>query len=530
MRILNVIDSKIWAISQLANVIRDENKHHQIEIMEIHPKDYRRESEKFNIEFEKKIIEFRPQIIHFYYWDTAKSLSELPCTRGIKKILTITNQRNLLSHRWDNIDVLVVSTEKAKTILEKAGYWNVELIPYGIDIEKFKFNENYDTENRMLGYCGRIVSWKGLYEILKLAKEINSEVVMMGRIDSGGYWQKCQEFSEQMDIRFDTPDDKQTEVYHEMACYIGNSSDDIESGTLPFLEAMACGIPVITTPSGMAKDIVKHGENGLICEFDDYNSLRTMIERFLQMKPEEKQKMREAAWNTVRNLSKQVMARKYEKLYYTLSYKNDLVSVIIPTCKRHDTITQVLDGYTSQSYEPIELVVVVDDKFSEEYESILFEWQKNNNIPVKWFYDYNQGYGLAQARNMGIFESAGNYLVFNDDRFVPSPIAVQVFVNNLKVKKGLSAVWGDKGGGKRDFIENFFIIRKKHIIDAGMFNERINEYGGMSQEIRERLKHQGFDLQFEAGAIAKPMFGTHSKTKRRYELFRMKTKYWLLRN
>jgi len=531
MKILQIIDSK-WAIGKLAEKIKEKNERHKIELIEIHPKDYRANPEMYNEAFTKKIESFNPDIIHFHYWDTAKSLSEIPACKGIKKILTHHNQRNLLSHNWENFDLLVVHTQKAKKILTEAGYKNVEVVQHGIDIERFKYNENYDYDNRMLGYVGRVVPWKGLYDILKASKELNTETIMMGRIDKNDYWVKCAEFSENMDIRFGTPDEQQVNVYHEMSVYIGNSQDDVEEGTLGFLEAMACGIPVITTPSGEANDIIEDGFNGILIDFENYESLKKGIERFYKMTKEDKRKIRENAWNTVRNMSAEVMARKLEKIYYKLAYNKDLVSVIIPTAKRPETIENVLNGYLGQTYSPIEIVVIIDElEKNEKYEQVLNEWkEENSNIPIIWKYTNNEGYGLAQARNEGIFLARGHYLIFNDDRFVPEQQTVEAFVNNIKQKKGLSAVWGDKGAGKRDFIENFFIIRKADICDCGMFNERINEYGGQSQELRERLRHLGFDLQFEPLAKSKATFGTKNKTKRRYELYRTKLKLWLLRN
>lgn len=530
MRILQVIDSP-WAIGALAKTIKEENAHHRIEILTIHPKEYRANKEVFNEIFSEKVRTFNPQIIHFHYWDTAKYLADLPVCEGIKKILTHHNQKNLLSHSWEKFDRLIVHTRKAKSILEKAKYWNVDIIQHGIDIEKFKFNNDYDEENRLLGYTGRIVPWKGLLEILKIARTLDTEVVMMGKIDKADYWNQCLEYSDVMDIRFGTPNDEQFAVYHEMSCYIGNSTDGIEEGPLGLLEAMACGIPVITSPSGEAMDIIRHGENGLICDFDNQESLEKNIRLFLSLSKNEKNEMRQKAWDTVRGMSKEVMGRKYEVLYYGLAYEKDLVSAIIPSCNRYNTITNVLDGYAKQTYQPLEIIVSVDERDMDfEYFLALSAWREKNDTPLKWVFTDNEGYGIAQARNMGIFNASGNYLVFNDDRFIPETDAVQAFVANISKRKILSAVWGDKGCGKRDFIENFFIVRKKHIVQAGMFNERINEYGGQSQELRERLRSQGFDLSFEPGAVASAQFGTHNKTKRRYELFRTKLCLWKLHN
>ena len=529
MRILIVQDSFSWAINQLSQVIVRNNNHLNIKVIAIHPKELRANPEKGMETFEKEVIEFNPDVIHFQYWDIANTLSKSPVCRDRKIIIIHHNQKNLLSHDWRNFDMIVVHTKKSYDTLTEAGYWNVEIIQHGIDVEKFKYLENYDSNIRMLGYTGRIVPWKGLYEILKVGKEIDSEVIMQGKLDKPDYWQKCLEFDEQMDIRFNTPAEEQVNVYHEMGIYVGNSSDNIEEGTLGLLEAMASGIPVVTTPSGEAKDIIEDGVNGILVEFENYDSLKNGIERMLKM---DRNKIRENAWNTVRVMNEQVMARKYEKLYWKLAYPQDLVSVIIPTCNRPGTITQILDGYKAQTYFPIELIVIDDSKTDiEKNRQILEDWKaKNGDVAIKLIGQYSDGYGLAESRNRGIFEASGHYLIFNDDRFYPDPTAVSAFVGKIKTIKDKVAVFGDKGADKKTFVENFFIIRKKDIADAGMFNERINEYGGQSQEIRERLEHQGFRLVYEPSARSNALFGTHNRNSKRYEVLRSKIKLWLLRN
>jgi glycosyltransferase involved in cell wall biosynthesis len=532
MKILIVNDFHGWAISKLSDVIAKHNPHHQIKQIYIPPKEMRADPFGKMREFEEMVNSFNPDIIHFQYWDIANTLSQSSVCKGRKLMLTHHNQKNLLTYRWDQFDMLVVHTKKAKEILVQAGYWNVEIIQHGIDIEKFKYLDEYDLENRVLGSVGRVVPWKNLYNILKVAKELDTEVLMMGRIDKGDYWKKCQEFEEQMEVRFQTPDDKQVEIYHQMAVYVGNSSDNIEEGTLGLLEAMACGIPVVTTPSGEAMDIIKDGENGILVDFENDESLKNGIERMMKS---DRNAMREKAWHTVRVMNEEVMARKYEKVYYALISPKDLVSVIIPTCKRPDTITKILDGYARQTYSPIELIVVVDEEISVSSEpgtqQVIQKWiDEHPEVPTKMQITDYPGYGLAMARNMGIFESAGHYIIFSDDRYLPDVDAVERFVNRIKSEKNPCAIWGDKGAGRRDFIENFFIIRKKDIVNAGMFNERINEYGGQSQEVRERLHSLGYSLIYEPLAKSTPLFGTHNRSKKKYQLVRMKTKLWKLRN
>lgn len=528
MKILIVQDSAGWAIGQLSNVIVKFNKHHRIEILTIHPKELRSNPEPHEDDFLAKIEEFKPDLIHFQYWDLANRLHHLT---DIPMVLTHHNQRNLLSCDWSKMQTIIVHTKKAKQILDDAGYKNVVVIQHGIDIEKFKYNDKYDVKNNTLGYCGRIVPWKGLYEILKVAKELGTKVIMMGKPDKPDYWEKCQEFKDQMDLRFNTPNEEQVKVYHEMGVYVGNSRDGVEEGTLPLLEAMACGVPVVTTLSGEANDIIKDGDNGIAVDFEDYESLAGGIINMLEKA--DRNKLRDNAWNTVRNLNDERMARNYEKMYYNTLYNKDLVSVIIPTCNRQDSIEKVLDGYSMQTYKPIELIIVIDDWVGDsiqKYWKIVDDWKhKNPEIPVKVLETGNDGYGLAMARNMGTIEAVGHYLIFSDDRFCPNTDAVEWFTKALSGIKTNAVVFGDKGANKKTFVENFFIIRKQHFVNSGMFLERITEYGGMSQEFRERLSHQGFSIVYESKAKATTLFGTHNRSNKRYQLYRMKKLLWKLR-
>lgn len=528
MKILEVVDSP-WAIGALAKSIQSNLDHHRIQVLAIHPKEYRNDTDHWNRVFAEAVEEMNPDVVHFHYWDTAFQLAKLPCLSGRKKILTHHNQKNLLSHSWEDFDNIVVHTQKAKRILKDAGYDNVTIIQHGIDVEFFRYAEDYQHDSRLVGYVGRVVPWKNLYEVLKATKEVNGELLMMGKIDRADYWQKCvEDFSDQMDERFGTPRQSQPSTYAEMAVYVGFSSDGIEEGPLGLLEAMACGIPVITTPAGEANDIIEDGVNGLLVDFDDTEGLVKKLRFFFSMSQEEKDRMRDKAWHTVKSMSEKDMARKYERLYYKTAFRKDLVSVVIPSCRRPKEVRNLIQAYAEQTYAPIEVIVAVDDHWdsveSREYETTLEEMKKQTDVPIRYLFTDNEGYGIAQARNSATIIASGNYIIYNDDRFVPEKDAVEMFVNRISGIKEKVAIWGDKGAGKRSFIENFFIVRKRHIVQAGMFCERIVEYGGQSEEIRTRLLSQDFILSYEPSAKSKQQFGTHSRREKRYQIFRSKIK------
>jgi glycosyltransferase involved in cell wall biosynthesis len=59
--------------------------------------------------------------------------------------------------------------------------------------------------------------------------------------------------------------------YHALNLYIITSRS--EGGPKALLESWATGVPVVSTPVGMAVDIIQHGKNGLLSESGDVKSL-----------------------------------------------------------------------------------------------------------------------------------------------------------------------------------------------------------------------------------------------------------------
>lgn len=125
------------------------------------------------------------------------------------------------------------------------------------------------------------------------------------------------------------------------------------------------------------------------------------------------------------------------------------------------------------------------------------------------------------ARNMGVIDADGKYIMFLDSRLKPANEAIELFVSRLKngEKKWY---FGDKGSQKTNFVENFSAISREHFIEAGMCNERVTGYGGMSQELRERFSAQGFELKYCEEIKAEQLMSAHKDTERRNQIIEMK--------
>ena len=86
-----------------------------------------------------------------------------------------------------------------------------------------------------------------------------------------------------------------------------------EAMPLSVLEAMAAGLPIVSTDVGGLKDVVK--DNGILVPDNDEEALYQAILKIYRQTKEEQQEMRNASLRIVHAYSSEAMARKYEMIY-----------------------------------------------------------------------------------------------------------------------------------------------------------------------------------------------------------------------
>jgi glycosyltransferase involved in cell wall biosynthesis len=189
---------------------------------------------------------------------------------------------------------------------------------------------------------------------------------------------------------------------------------------------------------------------------------------------------------------------------------NKTVSVIIPTCNRYEVLLRNIHNIRRQTY-PVEIIVCddTDKKYLGENKNQIKQIKEQAD---KYFYtalydhEGKKVYGLGRARNRGVIEASGEFIVFLDDRITPANNEmIHIFANKLQKHGSLHWLFGDKGAHKTSFVENCSAVRRKELIISGMFSETINSYGYMTREIFSRHKKQGFKFVFIKEALAKPI-------------------------
>jgi hypothetical protein len=281
---------------------------------------------------------------------------------------------------------------------------------------------------------------------------------------------------------------------------------------LPILEAMISGVPVLTRKIGYIPEFY-NGDNLMIREGEpeDLEGLKRDLKILIKDK-EKRLKMREAGWKSAKVRSDVRRAREYSKLYHQVWSDRPLVSIIIPTFNRKDTLAEIIASIEKQDYSNLE-IVIADDGSTDGTDILVEQLRYKCFTPIKYI---NTGdtdkYHLAKARNMGAIEAEGEYLVFLDDRYVLEPNAITEFIKQIDIKTFL---FGNKGTGKNNFVENFSCIKRDEFFTAGIFCERLEQYGGLTQETTNRFKNQGFRFVFVPNAKAHEIRSSHNRNKKK---------------
>lgn len=158
-----------------------------------------------------------------------------------------------------------------------------------IDEKIFTFEGRKEIgEHPYLLMMGRdSTTFKGISYIIDAYEKIKNE------FELNLYWITPEEPSEKMKERvtkcFINPSQESiASLYRGAALYVSGSI--YESFSLPPLEAMACGCPVVTTNNEGVLEYAKHKENALICQMNDSEDMAEKIKKLLS-NPKLKEKL-----------------------------------------------------------------------------------------------------------------------------------------------------------------------------------------------------------------------------------------------
>ncbi len=205
-------------------------------------------------------------------------------------------------------DFCIVASNFTRRTLEDAGVSKdkILLLPLGVDLEKFNFQERPKRGYLQLLFVGGVGQRKGIKYLLDAVKMINSVNVrlkIVGPIYGSG--RALKEYSGYYEYLGPKAQDEIVGIMHQSDCLILPSL--FEGFGLVIPEAMATGIPVITTHNSAGPDIIREDIDGFVVNPCDSHSIAEKIDfmassgvRVLEMGRNAAERAKEFSWDRYR--------------------------------------------------------------------------------------------------------------------------------------------------------------------------------------------------------------------------------------
>lgn len=145
----------------------------------------------------------------------------------------------------------------------------------------------------LIGNDWRVKGLPTVLEAMAALPDLSLRLLVAGSNSSAGFRRSAEQLGLQDRCRWEPPRRDVLDFYAAADAYVSPSRED--SFGLPVAEAMACGLPVITSVFAGVADLVRDGIDGFVmCEPRDAQALAGLIQR-LQGSAELRQKLGEAA-------------------------------------------------------------------------------------------------------------------------------------------------------------------------------------------------------------------------------------------
>ncbi len=152
----------------------------------------------------------------------------------------------------------------------------ISVISYGAPVDYFRPQPKRDTKFRVL-FVGRISPRKGVHYLLKAWKNLqlsDAELKLVGINEFPQGWLEA--YQDHIHYLPSVPHASLKQHYCSASVFVLPSL--VEGLGLMQLEAMACGVPIITTPNAAGPEIITDGVEGFIVPIRDAEALQEKLE------------------------------------------------------------------------------------------------------------------------------------------------------------------------------------------------------------------------------------------------------------
>lgn len=190
--------------------------------------------------------------------------------------------RKLEQTVFEGADWVTVTTERmAGAVAERYGIpaAKIGVIPNYVETDRFRPQERTRRDRLRVVFVGRLDTQKNLHNFIRAAADFDIEVWLVGY---GPQKDELERFAEGTKARFEFKGNvsnrelpgllNQCDVFVLPSLYEGHPKT--------LLEAMACGLPTLGTRVNGIQEIIRDGQNGLLCQ-TSAAGIRSGLERLL---------------------------------------------------------------------------------------------------------------------------------------------------------------------------------------------------------------------------------------------------------
>jgi glycosyltransferase involved in cell wall biosynthesis len=181
---------------------------------------------------------------------------------------------------WHLADLIIVNSSFTQQALTELGALpnKIQIVPLAVDCQRFRILAPRPKSDRVkFLFLGTLGLGKGIQYALQamgLLKHRNIQCIIAGRADFKFRWEKVIDSSDMINYIGHVPGNEVVGTYQQADVFLFPTVSD--GFGLTQLEAMACGLPVITTPN--CASIVRDGIDGFIVPIRDPEALAAKME------------------------------------------------------------------------------------------------------------------------------------------------------------------------------------------------------------------------------------------------------------
>lgn len=214
---------------------------------------------------------------------------------------------------------------KEKTLTNYNINSDIKVIYNFIDTELFSPNPNEllrnkiaPNEEKILIHTSNFRPVKRVPDTIKILSEVKKEIpAKLVLIGDGPDRSECERLVRELnltkDVFFLGKQDALQEILNVADIFLMPSQS--ESFGLSALEAMSCGIPVVSSSVGGLPELVRHNETGYIAEFGDTNRMSKYVIDLLTSEKKYKAFSENARRRAIEHFDKSIIVPQYEKYY-----------------------------------------------------------------------------------------------------------------------------------------------------------------------------------------------------------------------